>query len=1090
MDRDLRYSPNRWEHVTRHGYGFRFYLFALIGGLVFIAGLALQVVLVRYASIGADWSYAAQAIFSIELSYLLNRYLTWRDRSAGFWAAAWKFNAQKLLMTVINLTAYALLVRAGMEYIVANVVLTAIFTPVNYFAADLFVFVRGKHSGGPEHAVEPRLPEVLPTVSIVIPCKGSERTIRATVDSFLGQDYPALSELILVGDVNDSTWEPLADVSDSRLVLIEQEQTPGRRDPNVKRDKGIKKSAGDVIALADSDIVVDPGWLGRAVGLLNGQGGGLVAGGIRSINDTFWGRFVDNNVLAAKTPRVPRPYRVTAKNFGARGCKPPITANAIFTRDLYDSVQLDTAWAYGYEDYEWFWRLALEGHPILFASELTASHHHRRSFRHLVREYHQSAHGCAQFIRAHPDSPLARKRAAQAFGLPTLALGAVSLTALAAVSGHGMLVAGLLAMAAVLVTGREVARARSLEGLTYAPAALALGGVYAATIAGNLIRPAVRRIEAPTWDASTAATGVLTLERPVEADEPAPATPSRHRPPRRRWGRRVSRPLAAILAVQAGLSLALVWRNTAFGDEALYLWAGHVELEHYLSGVPYPAGANASSLRFSHYFSGAPQIYPILGALADSVGHLAAARILSLVFMLGATGFLYAIARRLFGRGVAIVACGLWATAEPCLKLGAFATFDPLAVFLISMGTWLAIRAGQKRFHGELIALSAVALMAGSLTAYSYIIYVPVVIAIAAVSWVPVYGRKRSLISAAWLMGVTVALFICSVTVLKLWAGLTFTVLNRHVDILQGYRLVVDSTWSWQGIVMCLAAVGALVAIATSKQQRVLVVTLALACVIVPLQQARIESGVSLDKHLSLGIWLASMAAGYGIMSLVRVPKSRLVLVACGCILFTFPAIVGSSAAQWSFQGWNNSSALVAAFNKYSRNVKGQIAVANSDEAVLRYYTSQGRNWETWAEKWAGIDLKPVFGSLSAEQRAAGVAHYRQSLNAGNYGTVIVFFNQPDVYNLTQTIFSTAAQGAGSAYNQEVVRLLANNPELTAMVDALLEDPEYRVTTVVPYGRDLSGIGAAAVFWQRVPDRPKVLHATVPRPVLRRGAAR
>ena len=182
---------------------------------------------------------------------------------------------------------------------------------------------------------------MLPTVSIVIPCKGSERTIRAAVDSFLGQDYPALSELILVGDVNDSTWEALADVRDSRLVLIEQEHTPGRRDPNVKRDKGIRKSAGDVIALADSDIVVDPGWLGRAVGLLNGQGGGLVAGGIRSINDTFWGRFVDNNVMAAKTPRVPRPYRVTAKNFGARGCKPPITANAVFTRDLYDSVQLD-----------------------------------------------------------------------------------------------------------------------------------------------------------------------------------------------------------------------------------------------------------------------------------------------------------------------------------------------------------------------------------------------------------------------------------------------------------------------------------------------------------------------------------------------------------------------------------------------------------------------------------------------------------------------------------------------------------------------------------------------------------------------------
>ncbi len=332
----------------------------------------------RYGHTGPDWSYAAQAVFSIELSYLLNRHLTWRDRTGGWWASAWKFNVQKALMTVINMAAYALLVRVGMEYIVANVLLTAIFTPVNYFAGDLLVFARGARGGAPETDVVARRPAVPPTVSVVIPCKSSERTIRATVESFLAQEYPALAEVILVGDVGDSTWTVLDDINDPRLILIEQERTPGRRDPNVKRDKGITKSSGEVIALADSDIVVDPGWLGRAIALLNGQGGGLVAGGIRSINDTFWGRFVDSNVLAAKTPRVQKPYQVTAESFGARGYKPPVTANAIFTRSLYDSCPLDDSWAYGYEDYEWFWRLAKDRHPILFSSDLTAAHHHRR----------------------------------------------------------------------------------------------------------------------------------------------------------------------------------------------------------------------------------------------------------------------------------------------------------------------------------------------------------------------------------------------------------------------------------------------------------------------------------------------------------------------------------------------------------------------------------------------------------------------------------------------------------------------------------------------------------------------------------------
>ena len=1033
--------------LTRHRHGFasRFSVFSLIGAGVFFAGLGLQVGLVRYGHLGPDWAYAAQAVFSIELSYLLNRYLTWRDRTIGFWASAWKFNAQKTFMTVINMAAYALLVRVGMQYVVANVLLTAIFTPVNYFAGDLLVFARGARGGAPESTVEPIMPAVLPTVSVVIPCKASERTIRATVESFLTQDYPALAELILVGDVDDSTWTVLDDINDPRLILIEQEPTPGRRDPNVKRDKGIMKSSGDVIALADSDIVVDPEWIARAVALLNGQGGGLVAGGMRSIHDTFWGRFVDNNVLAAKTPRVARPYQVTAESFGARGHKPPVTANAIFTRTLYDECPLDITWAYGYEDYEWFWRLAKEGHEILFSSDLTAAHHHRRSFRHLVREYRQSAHGCAQFIRAHPDSPLARKRTMQAFGLPAGALAAVGLGALAVVDGYGVLVTGLLAMAAVLVTGREVSRVRSLESFAYPAAGLALGGIYAASIAGSLLVPAAPRVgTAPTWD--------------PELDVP------RHR--RRRWRDRLSWPLCAILALQAGVSISLVWRNTAFGDEALYLWAGHIELDHWLHGAPIPLGAGGS-VKFSSYFSGAPQLYPPIGALADSIGNLAAARIVSLFFMLGCTILLYATARQLFSARVAVIGCALWVTSEPCLKLGAFATFDAMAVFLVCVGAWLAVRAGRSRFHGEMIALSAVFLAAGALTAYSYLIYVPAVIAVAGLSWSQHRSRRSALISTAWLVGTTTAFFIGMATVLKNWAGLSFTVLNRHVDILQGYRLVIMSSWSWEGIVIILSLIGVTVAVAVGKR-RLLLLVLAGACLVVPFQQARIESGVSLDKHLSLGIWLAAIAAGYAIDALVKFQYSRLLVALCGTLALVFCAITGGTAAQWSFSGWNNSSALVSAFTKVSSGVRGQIAVENAADNVIRYYTSQDRNWSQWAGRWTGFALTTVVGSITPEQRKAEIDQYRRQLDDGAYGEVMVFFNQPDIYNLTQTAFGPVPHSIANSFNNEVVRLLANNQQLSIIVTALLQDPSYKVVAIAPYGQNLSEQGSACVIWRRV----------------------
>src|SRR5579875_3784401 len=94
-------------------------------------------------------------------------------------------------------------------------------------------------------------------------------------------------------------------------------------------------------------------------------------------------------------------------------------------------------------------------------------------------------------------------------------------------------------------------------------------------------------------------------------------------------------PLAIILTIQAALSLRLVWKTTAFLDEALYLSVGHLELAHYLHHAPMPD--------VSYYLSGSPLIYPPLAAIADDVGGLAAARLLSLILMLLVTFLLHGV---------------------------------------------------------------------------------------------------------------------------------------------------------------------------------------------------------------------------------------------------------------------------------------------------------------------------------------------------------------------------------------------------------------------------------------------------------------
>ena len=347
-----------------------------------------------------------------------------------FLTALVKFNMQKIVTTLANTLVYDGLVASGLNYALSNVATTAIFTIVNYLAADSYVFARPERDGEDEVRATPTTSG--PSVSVVVPCRNNERTILGTVTSLLGQDYSGLESVVLVGSIGDSTWQALTEVRDPRLTIIEQPPGPGRRDPNSKRHTGIQYSHSDVIALADSDIVMEPDWLSRGIGIMMQSGKQCVAGGMKSIHPTFWGRFVDSTRMGAKTPRLRATYIVNRRNFGRYGRKPPITANVMLTRKLYEACPLDVNWSFGYEDYEWFWRLTRDGYPILFSHELAGRHHHRRALAPLCREYLQSSHGCARFIRRHPDCPLAIKRRRQAYILPVVAL----ISGLVALSRH------------------------------------------------------------------------------------------------------------------------------------------------------------------------------------------------------------------------------------------------------------------------------------------------------------------------------------------------------------------------------------------------------------------------------------------------------------------------------------------------------------------------------------------------------------------------------------------------------------------------------------------------------------------------------
>ena len=150
--------------------------------------------------------------------------------------------------------------------------------------------------------------------------------------------------------------------------------------------------------------------------------------------------------------------------------------------------------------------------------------------------------------------------------------------------------------------------------------------------------------------------------------------------------------------------------------------AGHLEWEHWLHGTAIPP--------FPTYFSGAPVIYPPLGALANAVGGLVGARMLSLCFMLGTTVLLYATTSRLFNRRAGGYAAAIFAALGPVQVLSAFATYDAMAIFLIALATWLMVRARGVGGEWFLIASGLVLALADA-TKYASALWTPVVVILA-----------------------------------------------------------------------------------------------------------------------------------------------------------------------------------------------------------------------------------------------------------------------------------------------------------------------------------------------------------------------
>ncbi|MCC9309634.1 glycosyltransferase family 39 protein [Kitasatospora sp. RB6PN24] len=448
---------------------------------------------------------------------------------------------------------------------------------------------------------------------------------------------------------------------------------------------------------------------------------------------------------------------------------------------------------------------------------------------------------------------------------------------------------------------------------------------------------------------------------------------------RRTWVSRLL--LLAILLLQTALSVRL--SNTAFQDEALYMYAGHMELDHFLHGLALPKDYNT-------YFSGSPVLYPIAAAVIENHFGMLGVRLFSLLCMLGATSLLYAFSRRMFNERVALGAAALFAVTQSTVVLGFFATYDAPAVLLLALAAWIVIR--TDRAPAALVLFAApVAVLAVGLK-YASALYLPTLAVLALLT------GHRNKIRQPLLRG---ALLAAGMAVL-LWLGLRFTNVLSGVQATTTNRAhgnektmdLVRQCVEYGGLMFATACAGMvayavrgrmnespLVRNATGPGPRrrwLLGLLLVGTALLAPAYQIHLHTSVALYKHLGFGLLFAAPMAGIGLSRLVgshfRHPQ-------LGILLWVITLSLGLSQSVWRFETWPNSTQMIAVLKQHV-NSHGRY-LASADNVPVYYLRAQTRQ-DQWTSTY-GIGYVDRAGKLHS-----GDDGYRAAIADGWFDLIVL----------------------------------------------------------------------------------------------------
>lgn len=217
-----------------------------------------------------------------------------------------------------------------------------------------------------------------PRVSIIVPVKNCEATIRELLESLMHLDYnkEKLEVIVVDGNSTDKTCE----IVSKYLVKLLKEERPGI---NAARNTGIKYSKGEIIAFTDGDCVVTKDWVKKITEKFKDPKVGCVGGNVIGYYDNVLSNYCDESILPV--------MRVFKKREILKNIKPPLHypagCNMAMKRKVVKDVGMfDERIKHGFDEDEFVERVCDNGYSMVLDPEVLVEHKHRLTLLELLKQ--------------------------------------------------------------------------------------------------------------------------------------------------------------------------------------------------------------------------------------------------------------------------------------------------------------------------------------------------------------------------------------------------------------------------------------------------------------------------------------------------------------------------------------------------------------------------------------------------------------------------------------------------------------------------------------------------------------------------------